>query len=468
MRFINRERELGILERSFDAPEPSLFVLYGRRRVGKSALLRRACEGRRRVFFTADIGSRRDQLESFSACLAEGLSEPEWASATLGNWEDALRLCVHRARAEPLVLVLDEFQHLITADPPLASVLQRLWDGEIQASRLSVVLCGSYVSFMEREVLGVRNPLYGRRTGQLLLKPLRFRDAARFFPDWPADEAMTALGIVGGVPAYLRQLDPEIDVPANVSRSILGLGAPLFDEPRFLMMEELREPQSYFSICRAVAHGHGRPNEIAQAAGLEGRGNITSYLASLRELHLLERRVPATVRNPERSRRGLYRLGDPFLRFWFRFVLPNRTALEAGDAEIVWRRKVEPHLSQHVATAFEDACREHLQELNRRDALPAAYDRFAPWWRGPQEVDLVAVADDGALLLGECKWSTRAVGTDVLESLREKAPLVVRDLKRAPDDVRFALFSRSGFTPALEQEARDTGVLLFSVEDVLS
>lgn len=464
--FINRETELDVLKRALGASSPSLFVVYGRRRVGKSALLRRVCRDRRHVYFTADLGSRHDHLASFSACLARGLDEPEWASAVLPGWEEALRVCLERARREHLVLVLDEFQHLVAADPSLASVIQRLWDTEIPSSRLSIVLCGSYVSFMEREILGVRNPLYGRRTGQLLLRPLSFRDAGSFFPDWQADDRMTATGILGGVPAYLQRFDPELDVETNVRRAILDLGAPLLDEPRFLMMEELREPQLYFSLCRAIGHGHGRPNEIAQAAGLRGRGSLSPYLASLRAMHFVERRVPVTERNPERTRRGLYRLSDPFLRFWFRFVLPNRTALEAGDTELVWQRKIEPNLAQHVGMAFEDAARETLLVRNRRGDLPAVYDRIGGWWRSRDEIDVMAVADDGPMLLAECKWSSRPVGMNVLRDLEAKIPAVAADLGRRPSRVDMALFSRSGFTSGLRQHCAKSSVLLFSVDDV--
>jgi AAA+ ATPase superfamily predicted ATPase len=467
MDFINREAELEVLERAVGAAPPALFVLYGRRRVGKTALLRRAAEGWRHVFFTADLGSRADQLSSFTACLSQGLGEEELAGVTFPGWEEALRFVAARARRRPLVLVLDEFQHLVAADPSLASVLQRLWDTEIQETFLSLVLCGSYVGFMEREVLGARKPLYGRRTGQLLLQPLLYRDAARFFPSWGSERRMTAASILGGIPAYLRQFDPEADLETNVLRSILGLGAPLFDEPRFLMMEQLREPQIYFSICRAIAHGGGQPNEIAQAAGLVGRGNLAAYLTTLREMRFVERRVPVSVRNPERTRRGLYRLGDPFLRFWFRFVLPQRSSLEAGDAELVWRRKIVPHLAQHVSLAFEQACREHLRELNRRGELPAEYDRVGSWWRGGEEVDAAAVGDDGPLLLAECKWTSRPLGRDVLLTLEAKAPAVAADLQRTPSRVDLALFSRAGFTPDLEAEAAARGVALFTVEDVL-
>ena len=467
MSFVDRQQELEVLERALSASSPALFILYGRRRVGKTALLHRACSQRRHVFFTADLGSRSDQLTSFAACLARDLGQDELGGLTFRGWEEALRYVVARAVEEPLALVLDEFQHLVAADSSLASVLQRLWDAEIARSRLSLVLCGSYVGFMERSVLGVKNPLFGRRTGQLLLRPLRFRDASLFFPSWTAEERMSALGVLGGIPAYLKQFDPANDLAANVRRAVLDLGAPLLEEPRFLLMEELREPQSYFSLCRAMAHGHGRPNEIAQAAGLAG-GNPAAYLASLREMQLVERRVPVSERNPERSRRGLYRLADPFLRFWFRFVLPHRTALEAGDAELLWHRKIEPHLAQHVAWAFEDAAREHLQELNRRGELPAVYDRIGGWWHGPEEVDVAAVADDGPLLLGECKWTSRLVGPDVLRTLEGKVPSVQADLKRPAGRIDLALFSRSGFTPELQRQARARDdVLLFTVGEML-
>ena len=320
---------------------------------------------------------------------------------------------------------------------------------------------------MERKVLGAKSPLYGRRTGQLLLAPLRFREAGPFFPSWTPDAVMQAVAVLGGIPAYLQQFDEAQDLATNVMRAIMRQGAPLYDEPRFLMMEGLREPQVYFSICRAIANSHGRPNEIAQAAGLRDRGAVGPYLVALQEMKLVERRTPATVRNPERSRQGLYRLADPFFRFWFRFVYPNRTALEAGDAEIVWSRKVEPHLAQHVAGAFADACREHLLSLNRQGKLPTTYDRISGWWRGAHEADLVGIADDGEVLLAECKWSNNPVGVDILDDLKQKADYVLADVDTKAPRVRFALFARSGFTAELQRRARTEFIHLFSVEDVL-
>lgn len=465
--FYNRERELEQLRRTLSSPRPELFVVYGRRRVGKSALLRQACAGRRHIFFTADLGTRQDQLSAFGTALAQGLAEPEWATVRFETWEAALRFLAARAREKPLVLVLDEFQHLVRADPSLPSVLQRLWDAELQGLALSIVLCGSYVSFMEREVLGADKPLFGRRTGQLLVQPLEARHAALFFPSWTAGDRMRAVAVLGGIPAYLRQFTPERGFDANLELHLLHPNAPLFEEPRFLLMEELREPQIYFSICRAIAHGAGRPNEIAQAAGQITSVGLLPYLTALRELRLVDRIVPASIRNPERTRRSLYRLSDDFLRFWFRFVLPNRTALEGGDAATVRQRKIEPHLAQFVAPSFEEACRQHLRELHRTGVLPAVYDRIGSWWQHAEEVDIAAVADDGPLLLGECKWTAAPVDLDVLRQLEAKSAAVVADLERPPTRIDYALYSRAGFTPRLQKEAKARGILLFEVEDVL-
>lgn len=466
-RFFNRKRELAFLNRSTPGDRAALLVFYGRRRTGKTSLLRRFCQDRRAVFFVADMTSRADQLAAFSRVVFDALGMPELGGTSFPSWEAALRLLAARASAEPLVLVLDEFSYLCASDPSLPSVIQRLWDAQLRETRLHLVLCGSYVAFMENEVLGAKNPLYGRRTGEWLLEPFRFREATLFFPGKTPAELVDLYAVLGGIPAYLERFEPALPLRENVVRHVLSRGSPLYNEPRFLLMQELREPRTYFSICRAVALGRTTPNEIAQGAGLPDRGAVSRYLQTLRELRVLERRTPATERNPERTRRGRYRLADPFLRFWFRFVLPNVSMLETGDPQRVYDARVAPHLEQHVSATFEEVARQHLEELLHRSELPAAYDRVGGWWRKGAEVDVLAVADHGPLLLGECKWSRRPVGTNVLDALRAKVPAVSADLARSSTEVHFALWSRSGYTPALaRQAAKDGDVTLFSLDDL--
>jgi len=462
--FFNRTDELEFLAGQARDDRAALVVLYGRRRTGKTSLLKNFAEGRRSVLFVADQESRADQIAAFSRVAVAALGEDGLEGTTFPSWEAALRFIGSRARMKPLVVVLDEFGYLCESDPSLPSVLQRLWDAELRDTRLHLVLCGSYVSFMEKEVLGAKNPLYGRRTGEWLLQPFRFQDARAFFPRRPLDEQVTIYGILGGIPAYLEHFHSDGSIADDIVAEVLSKGAALYNEPRFLLMEELRDPHIYFSVCHAVAFGRTTPNEIAQAAGLSDRGATSRYLETLREMRVLERRTPVTERNPERTRRGRWRLCDPFFRFWFRFVLPNRSALEAGDPRQVHDSKVAPFLEQHVSVAFEEVCEQHLWDRNRRGVLPARYDRIGGWWRGDAEVDLVAVADDGHLLLGECKWSVNPVGTDVYEALKGKAAAV--SLDAGVTDATFALWSRAGFTAGMKRLATQEGVTLFDLKDL--
>lgn len=233
------------------------------------------------------------------------------------------------------------------------------------------------------------------------------------------------------------------------------------------MMEELRDPRIYFSLCRAIAMGATTPNEIAQSAGVADWGVASRYLETLRDLRLVERRVPATERNPERTRRGHYRLSDPLFRFWFRFVLPDMSALETGDPESVFENKVAPHLDQHVSVAFEAMAEQHVWQLIAEGELPA-YDRIGGWWKAGEEVDVIGVADaERRLLVAECKWSRRPVGVDVLEALQAKAQLVARELDGPPEEVVLALWSRSGFTPELKSMA-GADVRLYGLQEIAS
>jgi len=465
--FFNRERELRFLASQCRNDRAALVVLYGRRRTGKTSLLCPFARGRRAVFYVADTASSADQLSAFSRAVFQGVGESALAETTFPDWEAGLRFVASRAADEPLLLLMDEFSYLCDSDRSLPSVIQRLWDAELRHGRLHIVLCGSYVAFIERELLGSKNPLYGRRTGTWRVDPFDFAEARQFFPDQPIDAQLGHYGVFGGIPAYLERPDPHAELGQNIIDAILTRGAPLYDEPRFLLIQELRDPHTYFSICKVIATGRTTPNEIAQGAGLSDRGVASRYLQTLRDLHIIERRVPATERNPERTRRGRYFLQDPYLRFWFRFVLPNVSALEAGDPERVYTSRIEPWLDQHLARSFEEVCLQRLRALDHQDKLVVRYDRIGGWWRGGEEVDLIAVADEGSLLLGECKWSHKSIGLDVLAGLEAKVPKVVKDIKKEPERVQLALFARSGFTAALKRHAEATGVLLFGLEELV-
>jgi hypothetical protein len=470
--FVDRESELASLESAWRSERAEFIVVYGRRRVGKTALLRVFCENRPSAFWVASLSSDAILRQGFTDAIWQA-DHPEGESAgySYGSWERAFLALAELAGDRRLVVVMDEFPYLVNADPSIPSVLQKVWDERLQHTRLMLILCGSHIGMMERELLQYRAPLYGRRTGQIYLKPLPLRATTALFPEYDAVQQIETYAVLGGIPTYLTQWDSRQPLLTNVEQRILNPASYLYLEPQFLLREELQEPRNYFALLQAIAQGKARLNEISQATGME-RGPASRYLSILQDLRLVERRVPVTERQPDKSRRGIYRLRDPFLAFWFRFVAPHFSTLEVGHTAPI-ARLVAAEMSQFVGPVFEDLCREWVAEQAARQRLPFLPERIGAWWSNEEEIDLVA-AGEGALLVGECKWTSRPVGTNVLDDLKRKAHLLVVSEKSigaatsAGPTLHYILFARSGFTPALEAVARDEGVLLVNPSDLLA
>ena len=441
--FVNRVSELGLLEKRFASGKAEFFVLYGRRRVGKTELLARFCEGKRSIFFVSDLGSEISLRIALSAAVNATLFGPNQMNAVYSTWEDLFHALAQAAQTQRLVVVLDEFPYLVTAHPPLATILQRVWDQTLKNSQIMLILCGSYIGMMEATVLGYQAPLYGRRTGQYLLEPLQFKDARLFYPAFGREDQVRTYAVYGGTPAYLQTLQPQQSLKENILDGILSRGSFLYDEVRFVLQQELREPRNYFAILQAIAAGKTRLNEIKQATQIEG---ATAYLDTLQQLPLVERLVPVTETQPQKSRRGIYRLKDNYLRFWFRYVLPNRTQLERSAAQIILDNLVLPEIDHFTSLAFEEVCQQYLWQSGLSGKLPFIPTNIGNWWNANEEVDLIVLGEVHAILV-ECKWTGKPVGTDILADLERKAALLKPELKNR--EIRFALCSRSGFTSQL-------------------
>ncbi len=357
--FIGRTRELEVLEELAESGKPELFVLYGRRRVGKTELLQRLCEGRRAVYFLAAQVREKDNLRGFREALKEGLGgDPLLDGIEFPDWSTALGFAAERAGGERLVIVLDEFPYLCDSSKGLPSQVQQFWDTRGKRSKLMLVLCGSQVSFMEKEVLAERSPLFGRRTGQRRLEPLRPREALEFFPGWPLRERVLAFACLGGMPAYLRRFDTSRSLLENLGREVLRPEGYLFDEVQFLLRSELTTPHTYNSILAAIAAGADKAGDIALHVGVDSP-TAAKYLHVLRELRLIEREVPVSE-DPLRSRKGRYRIADRFLSFHFRHLQPNLSLVHAGRGGRVLEEFVEPDLPRLYDDARVDFILDHL------------------------------------------------------------------------------------------------------------
>lgn len=357
--FIGRARELEVLDELYDSGDPELFVLYGRRRVGKTELLQRFCEGRRAVYFLAAQVREKDNLRGFRDALRDGLGDPLLDSIEFPDWPSALGFAAERAGDERLVLILDEFPYLCESTKGLASLVQQFWDQRGKRSQLMIILCGSQVSFMEREVLSETSPLFGRRTGQRRLEPLLPTDALAFHPSWSLANRVLAYSILGGMPAYLRRFREDRSIEENLLREVLRPEGYLFDEVSFLLRTELSNPATYNSILAAVAGGAEKVGDIALVVGVDST-TANKYLHVLRELRLVERSIPLTDPNPLRSRRGVYRIADRFVAFHFRHVQPNISLIQADRGARVYEQYVKPDLARLYDDARVDFVLEHL------------------------------------------------------------------------------------------------------------
>jgi hypothetical protein len=468
-RFLNRSEELQMLERRWGSGESQIFLLWGRRRVGKTELLLEFGRRRKTLFFEATSGTRSDHLGDFSARLGEVTGRGSGFVAS--DWRAALDAVADWAEAEgPVLVVLDEFQHLARESPEIGTTINVWWRERGAAAPLLAVLSGSEVGFFEREVVNYSASTYGRRAGQLRLEPFRPRDVSLFLPSWSPEDRICAYGVFGNMPYYLAHVREDAGLAENILDLILMRDGLLHEEARLLLDIELPDANTYFSVLRAIAAGQTRVSQIDSRTGIGDTSRVSQMLDQLQRLWLVRRELPVTVRNPERSRQSFYRITDPYLRFWFRFVLPAQGRL--ADAEGA-RRHLEgyvlPRLDEFVASpAFEEVCQEWL----RREVDAAAVG----WWWGKvremrdaglrdtdRELDAVAVDDDGAVIaVALCKWTDGEMG------LAEKTKLGALAGHLRPDDPpALYLFSRSGFEQPLQEAAAvDSRLNLVSVEQL--
>ena len=326
-----------------------------------------------------------------------------------------------------------------------------------------MVLCGSSMSFIEKEMLSEKSPLYGRATGVLKLLPMPYWDAAQFFPDYSAQDNALAYAIRGGIPHYLAQFDPSESVENNIRRTILRRGMPLYSETEFLMHQEFREPATYNTILQAVALGATQLNDIAQRTMLSGSA-VSTYLKNLMEVHIVEREFPVDAKPVEQSKamRGLYQVSDSFFRFWYAFVGSNRSELEMGDAKGVYEYEIAPYLHDFAAASFERMCADWLRRKSMQGELGFRASHVGRWWDSTREIDVVAIDKTNAhMLVGECKFRNKPMDNAMLESLRNKS------LALKGGDRTYYLFSLSGFDRGVQAVAdRDPSVKLIGIDDL--
>ena len=455
VKFVDREAEIKTLQSEYQRGGSALVILYGRRRVGKTTLITEFIKDKKALFFLASEESENQNRMAFKDKAAEFINSDLLKDADVKSWDVIFKAVMDTHFESKPVIVIDEFQYIGRSNPAFPSIFQRIWEENLKQKQVLVILCGSLISMMESQTLAYHSPLYGRRTAQIRLKQIPFRYYGEFFHHKNRRQLIEMYAITGGVPKYIELFEESSDIYTAIEDNVLNRSGYLYDEPNFLLQQEVSEIGSYFSIIKAIAAGNSRLSAIASVLEVKATG-LTKYLKTLMDLDILEREVPVTEENPEKSKKGLYKIKDNYIRFWFAFVYPNRSFFESGNSGIVMDKIRKSLISGHTAYVYEDVCRERMWELNAEDCWPFHFSKIGRWWDAHDEIDLAAVDPDGRnLILGECKFWQEPVGVSVLRGLEDKAVRV--EWKKNDRHVWYVLFSVSGFTQELRQlaETRD-------------
>ena len=449
--FIGREKELGNLNRLYVSDKFEFAVIYGRRRVGKTAIINKFIEDKAAICFTGVETNEKQNLENFSKCILEYVTK-KLVNTSFESFQAALEYVFELAREERIVLVIDEYPYVARASKSLASTLQLLIDKYKENSKLFLILCGSSMSYMEDQVLAYKAPLYGRRTAQFKVQPFEFREACQYFGELSKEDKALAYGIVGGTPQYLLQLNEKLSIEDNIKNTYLNPTSSIYEEPQNLLKQEVREPAIYNAIIAAVAAGYSKMSEISTKVG-EDTSVCATYIKNLISLGIIKKETPL---GEDSARKTIYSIEDNMFRFWYRFVPENTSIISRGAMDLAYNR-IKPHLSDYMGGIFEEICKQYLWSLLLEGKCAIEFTDIGRWWgtnsktRQQVEIDIMGIADKNTALFGECKWTNEKVDLGVLEDLIEKSMLFHYSNKH------YYLFSKSGFTKGCTEKAEEMG-----------
>jgi hypothetical protein len=461
-KFYCREDELGKLNARYDNGDFECIIIYGRRRVGKTALINEFCRDKPTIFFSALNTTGEENLESLSKAIMN-FEKPDIVSVPVyRDYDSALDEITDLAKNERIVFVIDEYPYLAKAKPAISAMLQHIIDHKWCNSKLFLILCGSSMSFMQNQVLGQESPLYGRRTGQFKIEALDYRETAVFHPELSLTDNALIYGITGGVPHYINKLNVKNDLDDAILTNLFDRSSYLYEEPANLLKQELREPAVYNAVIKAIAGGATHLNEIVTKVG-ETSGTCTSYVKTLIDLGIVKKETPVTEKAGKKT---IYLLDDNFFRFWYRFVPSNMSAIDSGRIARMYNKAISQYYSDYMGLVFEQMCRDYL--LYYAENLPIDINEVGQWWgtnsknKKQVQIDIVGTPVEGKeYIIGSCKYRNEKIGIDELELLREYAVVFGKGEK-----YHYYIFSKGGFTDNLIQASDNGEVTLVRLEEM--
>lgn len=460
--FIGRKKELALLENMHASNKFEYLVLYGRRRVGKTSLLREFSKTHPVLFYSAQAKNDALNLSDFSKSVQQYFSGSFFGN--FSDWQSAFTYISDQTVDSRTTVIIDEFPFIAETNPTICSILQHTIDHTWKNKNLFLVLCGSSVSFMESEVMGVKSPLYGRATGNLQLTGFDYLESAFFFPEYTHEQKLLCYGMLGGIPSYLEAFDSRMTIEQNIALNILRQGSFLREETQNLLKMELREPSVYNSIFEAIATGSSRLNDIAQHIH-EAPTKCSKYINILKDMKLVDKVVP--VGEKESSRKTCYQISDNFFQFWYHFIFANKSYYELlGDDGAA--QEICADLSSYMGSIFERICTEYLTRLARQHRLPFVPHKIGRWWgnnpktRKEDDIDILALdAHNQNAIFCECKFRNKPFAMDEYRDFLKTSEVFTISGNRY-----YYLFSKSGYTDAVKEQAHIDGATLVEIDDL--
>ena len=470
MKFIGRQAELTKLNTEY-AHDSSFVVIYGRRRIGKTTLIKEFLKKKTAFYFLATEELESQSMKRLAGVVARTINNPLLQKAIFTDWLDLFQVIADYKPEEKKVLVIDEFPYLVKINPAFPSVLQNAWDEILKDSNVMLILSGSLIGMMQKYALSYDSPLYGRRTAQMRLAPLTFTEIYAV-QKISFEKAVEQYAVTGGVPKYLEFFEDGRELEEQLEENVLSKSGFLYEEPNFLLKSESVTAVNYFSIIKVIADGHHKLGKIAGVLGQETSA-LTPYLSTLIDLGFIEKRTPVTEKNPEKSRKGLYFIADNFVRFWFRYVYPYKGELELDNVQIVLDEIGKDFVAKFVAFVYEDISRNIFANLCKNGDISFVPSRIGSYWLndydGDTEIDVMAADSRNKLIfVGECKYHAKPVDISVYFALKEKVVNAGEIRKAYPGyDVIYGVFSKSGFTQRMLDAAKENAGLFLINEDGL-
>ena len=462
--FKGRKKELELLEDLYNSKRFEFLVLYGRRRVGKTELLKEFTKNKKPLFFSAQEKNDSLNLLDFSKTVQTYFDNDFFGE--FSDWETALKYVTSKATEDRLVIVIDEFPYIASENKSIKSIFQHTIDHQWKEKNIFLVLCGSSVSFMEGEVLGSKSPLYGRSTAHLELKAFDYFDSALFFPEYSNEEKLMAYGILGGIPCYLQAFDSEKPIEKNIAREILREGRFLKDEPIYFLKQELREPAIYNSIFEAIAGGASRVNEIATKIH-EDTQKCSKYLGILQTIRLIKKAVPCG--EDEASRKTIYKIEDNYFSFWYHFLFEKKSFYEILGPEESAKEIMDPQsFFSYFGSVFETICLEYMIRMAKNRRLPFIPSKYGKWWgnnparKCQDDIDVLLIDDKNEkYIFCECKFKGESFGKFEMEDM-----LTRKSIFAHAKEPYFYAFSKSGFSDYVKENASSNNITLVTVDDL--